>query len=406
MFTLGTTDSPDFYDDAAVEAVDIETGARKVLSRGGSAARYIPTGFLIYWRLSSLFAEPFDLGKLEVTGTSVPLLEKVNGDPTTGMADYTVSENGTLAYIPGNAGVNNEILTKVDIHGVMTPFPASAQSYLEPRVSPDGTRIAVTIQSGNETDIWIYDIARKTMSKFTFGGVNRTPAWSPNGKRIAYYTDDGGNHSVVVRQADGSGTSDIIAKGPGRLYIDAWSKDGSVLVLDAPGTARAGLRASGGMNLFILPLAGDHTLKPFFETQFDVYEASLSPDGRWIAYTSNESAIYQVYIRPFPSGGGRWSVSSEECSGAHWAPDGKALYYYTPGRLMSVSIRTTPEFSVGKPQIVLANYRQKQVDSGLMFDIFPDGHSFVVLQSKDDEENLRGIHIILNWFDEIQAKVR
>jgi len=233
--------------------------------------------------------------------------------------------------------------------------------------------------------------------------VNRTPAWSPDGKRIAYYSDDEGKHSVILRQADGSGTSTVIANGFGRTYIDSWSRDGSMLVLDVAGTVRTSL---GGSDIFLLPLEGDHTLIPFLATQFDEWQASLSPDGKWIAYTSNESGTYQVYIRPFPSGGGRWSVSSDEGYGARWAPDGKTLYYYTPGKLMSVSIQTAPAFSVGKPQIVLSNYQQKSVDSGLMFDLFPDGHSFVVLQSKDDEENLRGINIILNWFDEIQAKVR
>jgi len=405
MYTVGTMDSPDFYEDAAIEAINIETGARKVLMKGGCSVQYVPTGFLIYWRSSSLFAVGFDINKLEVTGTSFPVIDNVNGDPTTGMAGYTISENGTLAYIPGNGGVTNQSLVMLDHHGVMKPLAAPLQAYMEPRISPDGLRIASAIQSGKDADIWIYDIPRSTMSKFTFGGVNRTPAWSPDGKRIAYYAYDGGQHTIMIKQADGSGVPEII-KGIGRTYIDSWSNDGSVLICDIAGTTRIGPNGPGGSDLYMLALTGtDRSFKPFLETRFDEWQASLSPDGKWIAYSSNESGTYQVYIQPFPQGGGRWSVSTDEGFGAHWAPDGKTLYYYSPGRLMSVSIQTAPSLIVGKPQVVFSGYQQKSVDSGLMYDISPDGQSFIVTQSQDDDENLRRIHLILNWFDEIQSKV-
>jgi len=405
-YTVGTMDSPDFYDDATIEAVNIETGARKVLMKGGCAVQYIPTGFLIYWRSSSLFAVSFDIDKLEVTGTSFPVVENVNGDQTTGMAGYTISQNGTLAYVPGNAGVTNQSLVEVDQRGVMKPLAAPLQAYMEPRISPDGQRIATAIQSGKDADIWIYDIPRNTLSKFTFGGVNRTPAWSPDGKRIAYYAYDGGQHSVIIKQADGSGLPEIITKGFGRTYIDSWSKDGSMLICDIAGSSRTALAGPGGSDLYILPLTGtDRSLKPFLETRFDEWQAALSPDGKWLAYTSNESGTYQVYIQPFPQGGGRWAVSTDEGSGSHWAPDGKTLYYYSPGKLMSVSIQTVPSFIVGKPQIVFSGYQQKTVDSGLMYDVSPDGLSFIVTQSKGDEESLRQIHLVLNWFDEIQSKL-
>ena len=406
IFTVGTMDTPDFYDDATIEAVDIETGARKILLKGGCSARYIPAGFLIYWRSGSLFAVPFDPGKLEVTGSPIPVLENVNGDPTTGMAAYAVAQNGTLAYIPGKPGVTNLFMVKADLHGVMTPFPVPSQSYMEPRVSPDGGRIAVTIQSGKNSDIWIYDIKRNTLSKLTFGGENRTPAWSPDGKRIAYDAFEGGEHSVIVRQADGGGVPEIVARRFGRMYIDAWSRGGSMFVLDIAGTTRTGPNGPSGSDLFVLPLQGDRTIRPFLETDFDESQASLSPDGKWIAYSSDASGSYRVYIQPFPGGGGTSSVSPDEGYDPHWAPDGKVLYYYSPGKLVSVPIRTAPSLGVGKPETVLSAYRERFVDSGLMYDIFPDGHSFVVLQSKDDQENLRKIHLILNWFDEIQGKVR
>ena len=406
IFTVGTADIPDSYDDAAIEAVDVGTGARKILLKGGCFARYAPAGFLVYWRSGSLFAVPFDPGKLEVTGASVPVVENVNGDPTTGMAAYAIAQNGTLVYIPGKPGATNLSMAKVDLHGVMTPFPAPPQSYMEPRVSPDGRRIAVTIQSGRDTDIWIYDIDRNTLRKLTFGGKNRTPAWSPDGKRIAYNAVEHGEHFVIVRQADGGGVPEVAARGLGRMYIDDWSRDGSSFVLDVEGTTRTGPNGPGGSDLFVLPLGGDHTIRPFLETEFDESQASLSPDGKWIAYSSNESGSYRVYVQPFPRGGGRHLVSSNEGSGPHWAPDGNRLYYYSAGSLVSVPLRTSPSFEIGKPQTILSGYQQYPVDSGLMYDIFPDGHSLVILKSKDDQENLRRIHLVLNWFDEIQGMVR
>jgi serine/threonine-protein kinase len=406
IYTVGTMDSPDFYDDAVIEAVNIETGVRKVIMKGGCSAQYASAGFLVYWRSSSLFAVSFDYKKLEIMGTSFPVLENVNGDPATGMAAYFISQNGTLAYIPGNAGLANQSLSKLDLHGVVTPFEAPLQSYMEPRISPDGSRIATSIQYGKDADIWVYDIPRKSLSKLTFGGVNRTPAWSPDGKRIAYYAYDGGKQSLIVRQADGSGEPEILNSGFGRMYIDSWSRDGSVMIFDISGATRKVASPAGAISdLFMMSLTGDRTPKPFLETQFDEWQASLSPDGKWIAYSSNESGTYQVYIRQFPQGGGKWVVSTGEGYGPHWAPDGKTLYYYTPGKLLSVPIQIAPSLVVGKPQVIVNGYQQKSVDSGLMYDISPDGQWFVVAQSKDDESNFRQIHLIINWFDEIQAKM-
>ncbi len=406
LFTVGTMDSPDYYEDAAIEAADVATGARKTVISGGCSAHSVAAGFLAYWRSSSLFAVPFDPVKVEVTGTSFPVIENVNGDPTTGMAGYAVSENGTLAYIPGNAGVTNQTMIKVDLHGGFTPLLAPVQAYMEPRISPDGTRIAVTIQTGKDADIWIYDIAQNTMSKLTFGGVNRSPAWSADGKSVAYYSYDGGNHAITIKRADGSGTPKVVSRGEGRTYIDCWSKDGKVLILDIAGPTRLKSPGPGGSDIFYLTLGGDSTVHKFLETKFDEWQANLSPDGKWLAYSSNESGTYQIYVQPFPEGGGRWSISSEEGYGPTWSPDGKMLYFYSPGRLMKVPVQTTPTFVAGKPEVILAGYQQKLVDSGLMFDLSPDGTWFVITQSKDDDQNLRQVRLVINWFDEIRRTVR
>jgi Tol biopolymer transport system component len=277
---------------------------------------------------------------------------------------------------------------------------------MEPRISPDGTRIALSIQSGKDSDIWIYDIAKNTLTKLTFGGVNRTPAWSPDGLRVAYYSYDNGKHNISLKLADGSGSPEVLASGFGRSYVDDFAKDGSCLVLDIAGPSRVHKPTQSASDIFVLPLAGERTFRPFLETQFDEWQSAISPDGRWIAYSSNESGTYQVFVQPFPQGGGRWAVSSEEGYAPRWAPDGKTLYYYSPGKLVAVPVQNGVSFTAGRPETLISGYQQKLVDSGLMYDVSPDGTWFVITQSADENQNLRQIRLVLNWFDEVQGKVK
>ncbi len=402
LYTIGSMDSPDFYDDAVVEAINIETGKRKVVMKGGCSAQYIETGFLVYWRSSSLFAVPFDIDKLEVTGTSFPIVENVNGDQTTGMAGYTIAKNGMLAYSQGYAGFANQSLVRIEMNGKVTLYDAPIQSYQEPSISPDGKHIAVAIQSGKDIDIWIYDIPRNFLSKLTFGGLNRTPQWSPDGKRIAYYFYNGGKQSIAFTNADGSGSTELIETPSGRSYIDSWSKDGSLLILDRVNTTVAA--STGGSDIFSLSLKGEPKLTPFLTTKFDEWEASLSPDGKWLAYVSNESGSYQVYIQPFPTGSGKWQVSTDEGFEPHWAPDGKTLYYYNSGRIMTVPVQSGQSLVTGKPQVLINGYFKRPTDSGLNYSISPDGQYFITTNSTADDDNLRQINIVQNWFDEIKNK--
>jgi serine/threonine-protein kinase len=403
---MNTTDSPDYYGDATIEAVDIETKERTVLVRGGSAARYVDPGFLIFWRSSALFAVGFDMSTLKVTGTPFPVLENVNGDPTTGMAGYALSAGGTLVYLAGNAGVTSSSLVKLDLQGVRTVFPAPKQAYLEPRISPDGTKIAVSIQSGRDADIWVYDIPQGTLTKLTFGGSNRTPAWSPDGKRIAYYAYAGGRHQIATVAADGSGTSEVLREGYGRTYIDHWSRDGKTMIIDVVAATRLQNPSQWGSDIRYFHPGADTALSPWLETKFDEWEASLSPDGRYLAYTSNETGIYQIYVQPFPGKEGRWIVSSEEGYAPLWSPDGSTLYYYTPGKIVAVPVKTVPSFSAGNPKTLITGYTQKSVDSGLMYDLSPDGTWFAITQSAGEETDLRQFRFVQGWAAEVARKAQ
>ena len=212
----------------------------------------------------------------------------------------------------------------------------------------------------------------------------------------------GGRQAIAIKYADGSGSPEIIDSPIGRSYVNSWSRDGSILILDRGGTISG---ASAGSDLFVLPLTGDRKPQPFLTTKFDEWQASLSPDGKWLAYVSNQSGTYQVYIQPFPNGSGRWQVSTDEGYEPRWAPNGKTLYYYNPGRIMSVQIQAGSSLVIGKPQVLFSGYYKKTTDSGLNYDVSPDGQFFITTKSNDGDDNLRQINLVLNWFDDIQNRM-
>ncbi len=399
LFTMGTFSSPDYYEDATIEAVNVESGERKVILKGASTARYIPTGHLVYSRGGILYASAFNADRLEVTGTPVPVLEGVDGDPTSGVVHYGIANNGTLVYIPGEVAGGPRFMAVFDTTGKSSQLAPEAQLYSEPRISPDGKRLAVVIHSGKDSDVWVFDVVRSTLSRLTFGGTNRTPTWSPDGKRIAYFTsatEVGGK--IHMRHADGSGEADLISQGLGRAYVDNYARDGSALILD-----RSGVQGNQS-DIWVLPLSGDRKPWPFLATQYDEWQASLSPDGKWLSYISNESGTYQVYVQPFPNRGGKWQVSTQGGTEPRWSPDGRTLYYTSGQRMMAVSVSTSSGFVVGQPRQLFDKYQALPVDSGISYDVLPNGQGFVTTLSKNPSA-YQQIRVVLNWFQEIRSKV-
>jgi serine/threonine-protein kinase len=396
LFIIGKMDSPDYYEDAAIASVNLETGARKIIMKGASTVAYLPTGYLVYSHSGILFSAPFDADRLEVTGMSFPVVENIGGDPTTGATDFSFASNGTLAYIPGLANITNRQLAFIDLNGTVSTLPAPVQQYMEPALSPDGGRVAVVIGSGKDEDIWVFDIQTKTMSRLTFGGPNRSPVWSPDGKRIAYSYNQDGDPKLIIRAADGSGTPEEIKVGYGRTYVTCWSRDGATLIFTGIGTG-------GGWDIAALRLDGDRKPIPILATKFDEMVGSLSPDGRWLAYLSNETGSSQAYIRPFPEGGGKWQISTERAFQPHWSGDGKTLYYETENVMRAVSISGTESPTIGQRNLVLKEIPQLSLESGVTYDLAPDGQRFLVTKVQEGNEIFQQIAIVLNWFDDIRA---
>jgi Tol biopolymer transport system component len=352
----------------------------------------------VYTHSGTVYAVAFDPDRLAVLRNSLPIVQGVDGDVATGSMHIGLARNGTLVYVPGQMEGGLCYLSLVDMNGKSVNLPAPPHSYGGPRVSPDGKRIAVVLATGRDYDIWIYDIARNSLTRITFGGSNKTPVWSPDSKRLAYWS--GEKQSVLSSAADGSGTPNILFAGsPHRYFVDSWSRDGRFLVLDCQ---------TGGPNytdIMLLPLDGNKTIETFIDDPFDTRLADLSPDGKWIAYVSNESGIYQVYVQPFPGHGGKWQVSAEGGTEPRWSPDGRRLYYRNQGKLFGVSVGTGASFTVSRPQVLIARYRPFINDTGLTFDAASDGQHIVTTQPVS-ADSLQRVAIVLNWGEELKAMTK
>ncbi|MBL7995199.1 PD40 domain-containing protein, partial [bacterium] len=394
MFTVGVTESPDYYEEATIQYVNLKTGARKLLINGASSAQYVETGHLIFSRSGVLYAEPFNANRIEVINSPSPVIDDVSGDPTTGGMHFSISRNGTLVYVSGNTEGTERALIKIDRNGKESTFDLTSVPIMEPRMSPDGKRIALVLGSGKDSDIWIYDVTRGTMSRLTFGGTNRTPTWSPDGKQVAYFSTSRG---IFTKPFDGSANEKPTVSGLGRTYISAWSRDGLMLILD---------RATQGnqSDIHVLPLT--ETQKPFdfLSSEFDEYMGTLSPDQKWLAYVSNESGSYQVYVQSFPERKGKWQISTQGGLEPRWSPDGRTLYYHQNTRMMAVAISTNPAFSAGQPQLLFEGMPFLPTDSGVTYDVTPDGQYFISTRANKND-NFQQITVVLNWFTDLKSKI-
>jgi len=333
--------------------LSLETGERKVVLEGGRQAHYAPTGHLVYelFGTGTLMAVPFDLGRLEITGDSVPLLQGVRQAPN-GWVDYSFSGDGTLVYVPGGSEGGLFRLVWVDRQGAVEPLGAPPHVYRAPRLSPDGGRVAVTI-TDTGVDIWVYDIVRQTLTRLTFEGDNQQPQWTPDGKRVTWRSiREGVPGNLFWKLADGTGAVERLTTSEFRQNPGSWSPDGQFLAFYQ--------RPSGGASptardIWILPLEGEGKPQSILQTQFNELGPVFSPDGRWLAYVSDESGRYEIYVRPFPKvEEGKWQISTDGGTELRWAANGRELFYRNEsgGQMMAVNITTEPTFGAGTPRLL------------------------------------------------------
>ncbi|HKD10757.1 MAG TPA: protein kinase, partial [Thermoanaerobaculia bacterium] len=310
------------FDEANIVVAPLPKGAPKILVRGGYHARYVSSGHLVYMHEATLFAVPFDLGRLSITGPAVPALEGVAANPVNAGAQFAVASNGALVYLPGESTKFARPIDWMDREGKTSVLRAAPADWVNPRFSPDGKRLALQISDGKQEDVWIYEWGRDTLSRLTFDPADdRSPVWTPDGRRIVF----GSNRAVKSAQnlwwqrADGTGEPQRLTESPNIQTPVSWHPSGRFLafVENNPKTAQ---------DLMILPMEGDEASgwkpgKPtvFLSTPFVEVSPEFSPDGQWIAYTSNESGRFEVYVRPFPGPGGKWQVSTDGGGVSLWS---------------------------------------------------------------------------------------
>ena len=384
LFSLG--------DDAVL--LSLETMEKRVLVKNARYAHYVPTGHLVYYaRAGAIEAVPFRLATLEVTGSAVPVLEQVLLDSLNGTAQFVFSRNGLLVYAAGG-DVGRSIPVWVDRQGKEEPLPMPPQIYGTFRLSPDGKRLAI-LQRELQSDVYIYDMARGTGTKLTVEGNYYYPLWTADGKRIVFsrYEEAEEQWQILSAPSDGSSEAEVLCSSTSRLAPCSFSSDGKLLAL-----------YKGNHDLCILPFEGQHELEPLLETDFMEVFPAFSPDSRWLAYASNRDGKFQIYVRPYPAMSSVWQISTNLGEEPIWSPKGDELFYRSgDNKWMVVSISTEPEFVAGTPQVLFEGPYSNV--SGLSYDVAPDGQRFLVLKPQYDDSQVRELHVVTNWFEELKRLV-
>jgi Tol biopolymer transport system component len=406
LFTVRNMEQPSF-DEADIAVVKLSTGERKILVKQGTDAHYVSSGHLVFMRAGVLMAVPFDAKNLEIKGAAMPVVEKVLENPRIGAGQYAISKDGLLVYIPGGVTYGEHEMVLVDKAGNAKPLTSNKRPYEDFTISPDGKYLAITIE-GPVTNTWIHDIARDTETRFNFGIENRDPAWTPDGKRIAYSGYKDGKYAVFWKPLDGGTPEEPLILSDNS--VDAWffSPDGGTLLY-------ADWQFGGAQNIGALPLQDRQQARLIFPPKYNVECAILSPDGKWIAYDSNESGRPEVYVARYPALEPRERISTD--GGLHplWAPDGRELYYRMgttaedmeqrflgqKTRVMAVSIETKPGFKAGQPRML---FEGPYFESGHDIAITPNGKGFVLIR-ENDTTGPKEIEVVVNWPEELKQRV-
>lgn len=380
------------------ELYSLQTGKRRVLMKGGTFARYIPTGHIVYADNKILYAVPFDLGKLKVTGSAVPVARDII-TPGSGSAQSTISNDGTFAFIPAVTRSTELTPVWVDRQGKIEPLPAATpRNYGDVAISPDGQQVAFTIREGNNHAIWLYDLARSTLYPLTSDGNSQFPIWSPDEQSLMFvsYRVEG---SYLVRQNMSGGESESFGLLVGTPIACSPDNNEILLVLSDLRYPRR------DQDMYVVSLderSENQQPRPFIQRNHNQRLGQWSPDGKWIAYNSDESGRWEVYVEPYPGPGPKIMVSTEGGFQPVWSRDGKELYYRFGKQVIAATIETETEFKVNRLEPLFEGqflFRVSHKD----YDVAPDGR-FLMIREPEESAPL-GIHVTLNWFEELKQLV-
>ena len=377
----------------AIYAADLGSKNRKLVVSADSNAVYVPSGYLLFVRERTLMAQPFDTGKLQTTGNAVPVAEQVDSSFITTQSQFSASQNGVLAYTSGVGGGNLQ-LTWLDRSGTVTGTLGAPSSVNWGAISPDGNTVAVDRQDPQTRfyDVWLHDLVRGTDSRFTFGPkANEYPVWSPDGGRLAFYSLRDGVGHPFQKAISGTAQDEVLSKPLGEppeiTRVDDWSRDGRYIILSTISPKTKG-------DVWVLPTFGDRKPFPYLQTEFSEGYARLSPNGQWLAYTSDESKRLEIYVQTFPKPGGKWQVSTNGGDRPVWRKDGKELYFIGPdGKMMTVEVASGAKFQAGAPKLLFDAHFPNRTLS--WFDVSKDGHFLIPVQL--EQAASAPMTVVVNW---------
>jgi Tol biopolymer transport system component len=414
LYTLAT--SRDFvrWDQANVVVQRLGSTERTVVVRGGTDARYVPTGHLVYALMGSLMGQRFDEKTARIQGAPVPLIEglagPLGGPSVTGVAHYAFSPTGVLAYAPGRTTGAGDELTVVlaSRDGTVEQLPLPPRAYSQPRLSPDGKQLALVVDDRGGPQVWIFAMGSQGPARrLTFDGANTWPVWTRDGRFVTFQSDRSGSRGIYRQPADGSGAAEQLTKADAESahVPESWAPDGRTLLyrVVAPGT----------QTLWTMSASGERTTQlfaPVADGRAQV-TATFSPDGRWVAYGSNQlgSSAYFVFVEPFPRTGAKYQVTTTATSTPVWSADGRQIFFAFSDRVMAADISTAPEFRFGQP---VAWKSEGSLASGASlrnFDVTPDGKRLLLLTPPPSPDgrafDADQLYVVVNWFEELRAKL-
>jgi eukaryotic-like serine/threonine-protein kinase len=376
-------------------------GAPRVLVEGPAvtAPHYVSSGHLVYAQAGKLMAAPFDARRLEVTGSAVPVVSSVLQWPEIiPPVQYSVSGTGTLVYVSGTASSLGADLVWVDRSGAETPLHAPVRNYDQPRISPDGGRIAVQVNDNALSELWLYDVGSGASLRFPLeGSINGAPVWTPDGKRIAYFSNREGPGRTFWQLADGGGALERLTTGDIELPF-SWSHDGKILAT-----------VDTWKNSAIRLLHIDDRQRERFSSDAPAYydAPQFSPDGHWISYVSTEGGRRAIYVEPYPGNGAKREISSDGATEPLWSPTGREIFYRVGDKLMAVDVVTEPSFSIGKPHELFERHYLPNTNGydRPNYDVSSDGQRFLMVKLVTERADPTRIEVVLNWTEELKRLV-
>jgi serine/threonine-protein kinase len=387
---------------AGLAVLSLETGEDRLVTEGGGNGRYVSSGHIVYALGGDLLAQPFDLDELSVTGAPVPV---VNGVMTggEGTGHFAVAWNGTLAYVPGRLAGPARELEWVDMRGNRERIPLDPGEYLGARISPDGRYLAYSVQ-GPPFAAWVYDLSRGASQRITGERVDGGyPLWTPDGRRLVIHSNgDGGQFlDLAWIPADGSGPEERILDWPNIQYPQSWADSGRTLIFSETGDA-----VNQG-DVWMVETEGEREPRPLLNTASNEVLPSVSPDGRWLAFVSDDAGRQDVLVQPFLGTGARMPVSTRGGTGPLWAPDGKELYYrdVSGDTVFAVTFEGDPTVQLGNPRVLFTGNYVPDYPFSRGYDLAPRGDRFLMTLGTPPIQGWTKINIVLGWAESLQETV-